>query len=110
LLCNRPSKSLQLFAGSRIGDSSVPLGSWSAHNDTASTSNGAWQDATFRWTGYNPHTDQPGFGPSCFRTAYGCQGIHVFNVPNRTGMGVHSGRVNYVAFPEGVGGKTLGCI
>ncbi len=46
--------------------------------------------------------------PACHATAYGCSGIHVFAVPGRPGIGVHSGRTK--GEPLSLGGKTLGCI
>lgn len=54
-----------------------------------------------RWNTYNyayhvPHTPVPN-GP------YGSNGNFVFDVPGRTGMGIHSGR-------SGPQSKTLGCI
>jgi hypothetical protein len=45
----------------------------------------------------NPHSES---GPN---DAYGSNGIHVFDVPDRSGMGVHSGR-------SGPQSKTLGCV
>ncbi len=49
-------------------------------------------------------------GPACLVTAYGCNGIHVFDVQGRSGMGVHAGRMNFRSPTSPLGGKTLGCV
>lgn len=54
-----------------------------------------------------------GFAPACIASAYGCEGIHVFDTSehDRSGMGIHAGRVrNPGTFGLKIGGKTLGCI
>ena len=108
---SRSKRQIQLFGGSTVGALVSALwGTWSAHNDVAATSDGPWPVGTYSWSHYKDHVDQPGFGPGCFATAYGCFGIHVFSVPGRMGMGVHAGRTKYTT-PKGVtGGKTMGCI
>lgn len=52
------------------------------------------------YSGYNPH---PESGPD---NAYGSNGIFIFTVPGRPGMGLHSGRQNN----GGPNHPTLGCI
>ncbi|MHA6907218.1 hypothetical protein ACQUJS_02095 [Ralstonia pseudosolanacearum] len=54
----------------------------------------------FPYNGSNPHPESGTNGP------YGSHGILVFNVPGRTGMGLHSGRANSGAQNH----PTLGCI
>ncbi len=68
-----------------------------AGNNTTSTSNGPWPNGTYDFSHYNRHPESGPTGP------YGSNGNFVFNVPGRTGMGVHSGR-------RGPQSKTLGCI
>lgn len=110
LLFVRKSKRIYLFSGKEVGALvSSKLGEWPANNDTTSTSKGKWPIGTFKWEGYKPHAELAKT-PGCFSTAFGCNGIHLFNVPNRPGMGVHSGRITFDKYPIGIGGKTLGCI
>lgn len=111
LVFHRSQKRIDLFEGAPPAKPSQftgpPIGSWAAHNDTTSTSNGEWPDGVFSWSHYNEHAEM-GAAPGCYNTAYGCEGIHVFTVPGRSGMGVHSGRTD--GSDGKVGGKTLGCI
>jgi len=81
--------------------------SWPAHNEAASTSAGPWPNGVFKYSTYNEHTEM-GLQPGCYRTAYGCFGIHIFDVTGRSGMGIHAGRT--FGQPDLPGGKTLGCI
>ncbi len=111
LLFRRSQGLIELFEGTPpaiphdfIGP---PIGSWPAHNDTTSSSEGPWPDGVFDWSHYNAH-EEMGFAPGCYATAYGCEGIHVFEVDGRAGMGVHAGRTH--GEPGHLGGKTLGCI
>lgn len=85
----------------------APIGSWQAHNNTARSSNGPWPKGTFKYAYYNSHPEV-GYAPGCHPTSYGCEGIHVFQVSGREGMGVHAGRTKGQAGV--VGGKTMGCI
>ncbi|MCB0522699.1 MAG: hypothetical protein H6577_13785 [Lewinellaceae bacterium] len=80
---------------------------WPAHNNTAKKSRGAWPTGVFDYQYYKPHPEM-GSAPVCYNTAYGCDGIHVFKVDSRSGMGVHSGRTN--GEWDKVGGVTMGCI
>ena len=73
------------------------VGQYPAGNNTTSTSNGAWPDGTYDSSHYVPHPESGATGP------YGSNGNFVFDVPGRTGMGIHSGR-------RGPQSKTLGCI
>ena len=111
LMFDGSSRRIELFGGQTIGAFvSAPVGVWSAHNDVASTSGGHWPLGDYLWSHYKGHRDQVGFGPGCFSTQYGCQGIHIFMVPGRSGMGVHAGRTRQAIFPGGVGRVTMGCI
>src|SRR5205807_846363 len=58
-----------------------------AANNTTRSSNGPWPNGTYPFSSHNNHPPDPN-GP------YGSYGIDVFDVPGRTGMGVHSGRAN----------------
>lgn len=73
------------------------VGTYPAANNTTSTSKGSWPNGTYPYSHYQPH---PESGPS---GAYGSNGNFVFDVPGRTGMGIHSGR-------RGPQSKTLGCV
>ena len=78
-----------------------PVASFPAANNTASNSIGSWPDGTYSYAYYNPHSDDA--DPN---SAYGSNGIWVFNRPGCQGCGVHSGRANR----GGPKAKTLGCI
>ena len=69
-----------------------------AANNTTRSSNGPWPNGTYPFSSHN-HPPDPN-GP------YGSYGIDVFDVPGRTGMGVHSGRAN----SGGPSHPTLGCV
>ena len=73
------------------------VGQFPAGNNTTSTSNGPWPNGVFPYSHYVRH---PESGPT---DSYGSNGNFVFEVPGRTGMGIHSGR-------SGPQSKTLGCI
>ena len=83
------------------------LGVFPAHNMAAQSSKGVWPLGKYPWSHYNEHSEA-GLAPGCFTTSYGCDGIHVFAVAGRPGIGVHAGRT----FGENdvLGGRTLGCI
>jgi len=111
LVFNRKLKRISLFEGrppavphSFVGP---PIASWPAHNETASNSGGSWPSGIYKWSHYNLHRDM-GLAPACYDSAYGCEGIHVFSVKGRSGLGVHAGRT--LGQPDVVGKKTLGCI
>jgi len=70
-----------------------------AANNTTRSSNGPWPNGTYPFSSHNNHPPDPN-GP------YGSYGIDVFDVPGRTGMGVHSGRAN----SGGPSHPTLGCV
>ncbi|WP_328514826.1 RHS repeat-associated core domain-containing protein, partial [Ralstonia solanacearum] len=76
------------------------VGTFPANNNTTTTSNGPWPNGAFPYNNSNPHPESGANGP------YGSHGILVFNVPGRTGMGLHSGRANSGAQNH----PTLGCI
>jgi uncharacterized protein RhaS with RHS repeats len=73
------------------------LVSFPAANNTTSTCKGPWPNGTYPYAYYNRHPESGATGP------YGLNGIFVFDVPDRPGIGVHSGR----ACPQS---KTLGCV
>ncbi len=73
------------------------VGTYPAANNTTSTSNGPWPDGTTPYSHYVPHPGSGANGP------YGSNGNFVFDVPGRTGMGIHSGR-------SGPQSRTRGCI
>ncbi len=73
------------------------VGQYTAGNNTTSNSNGPWPNGTFPYSYYEPHPESAPNGP------YGSNGNFIFDVPGRSGMGVHAGR-------NGPDLKTLGCI
>lgn len=73
------------------------IGVYDAGNFVTRSSNGVWPDGTYSPSHYNAHPDSGATGP------YGSHGIIVFNVPGRSGMGLHSGR-------KGPNSPTLGCV
>lgn len=86
---------------------SVLAGPFVAYNNVDSTSRGPWPPGTYRYIGHIQHTDMT--DPE---GAYGDYGILIFDVPGRSGMGVHSGRRDV---PDGLGQIgpkhcTMGCI
>jgi hypothetical protein len=84
----------------------LTLGPWDAANNVDSRSKGIWPDGQYGFSFYSKH---PGDPPS---SAYGSHGIFIFDVPNREGMGVHSGRegVPDGFHRSGFGHCTMGCI
>jgi hypothetical protein len=90
-----------------LGANGGVTGPFVAYNNVDSPSNGPWPDGTFSYVGYNSH---PALSDP--NSEYGAHGILIFDVPNRQGMGVHSGRLSV---PDGLGRSgplhcTLGCI
>lgn len=73
------------------------IGAYPAGNLTARSSKGPWPDGTYLPSHYNAHPESGPDGP------YGSNGIIVFDVPDRSGMGLHSGR-------KGPNSPTLGCV
>ncbi len=73
------------------------VGQYPAGNNTTSNSNGPWPSSTYPYLYHTPHPESSPTGP------YGSHGNFVFDVPGRTGMGVHSGR-------RGPQSPTHGCI
>jgi hypothetical protein len=85
----------------------VLAGPFEAYNNVDSHSKGPWPDGSYSYVGYNSHS-----ALSDPDSEYGVYGILIFDVPNRLGMGVHSGRRS---IPDGLGREgpahcTLGCI
>jgi len=88
-------------------DESVLAGPFEACNNTDSHSKGPWPDGSYAYLGYNSHA-----ALSDPDSEYGADGILIFDVPGRVGMGVHSGRRS---IPDGLGRLgpahcTLGCV
>src|SRR5215475_12402474 len=84
----------------------VLAGPFDAYNNVDSHSKGVWPDGTYPYIGYTAHS-----ALSDPDSEYGADGILIFNVPGRIGMGVHSGRQS---IPDGLGRVgpehcTLGC-
>jgi RHS repeat-associated protein len=75
-------------------------GTFPANNNTTRSSNGSWPNGTFNRVGSNPHPESDANG------SYGSHGIITFDVPGRTGMGLHSGRADSGAQNH----PTLGCV
>jgi hypothetical protein len=71
--------------------------SCSAGNNVTPWAKGPFPSGTFSFSHYNQHPESGPTGP------FGSFGIFIFNVPGRTGMGVHSGR-------QGPQSPTLGCV
>jgi hypothetical protein len=88
-------------------DDSVLAGPFEAYNNTDSHSKGPWPDGSYAYLDYNSHA-----ALSDPDSEYGVDGILIFDVPGRLGMGVHSGRRS---IPDGLGRLgpahcTLGCV
>lgn len=79
---------------------------WTAHNNAQTSSAGRMPNGTHNFVWHSPH---PGGGAN---TAYGSHGNFIFDVPGRTGMGVHSGRATSTdgAGRTGTEYATNGCI
>jgi hypothetical protein len=85
----------------------VSSGPFEAYNNVDSHSKGPWPDGTYQYQTYVSHAELA--DPD---SEYGSFGIFIFAVPQRTGMGVHSGREEV---PDGLNRTgpqhcTLGCI
>jgi hypothetical protein len=82
------------------------IGTFDAANNVDSHSKGPWPDGVYNFDHYAAHPGDPPQSP------YGSHGIFIFDVPDREGMGVHSGREGA---PDGLGRSgflhcTMGCI
>lgn len=95
LVFNRNTGTITLYSGN-----GSQVGSWPANNNVTTSANGDWPPGTYSYSHYVPHPNSGANG------AYGSNGNFVFDVPGRTGMGVHAGRAN-LAGPDQ---PTLGCI
>lgn len=71
-----------------------------AGNQTTSSSNGAWPEGKYNFSWYNKHEDAQDPNGS-----FGSHGNFIFDVKDRTGMGVHAGRKD-----KGPTAATEGCI
>ncbi len=82
------------------------VGTFPAANNAQSSSKGPFPAGTWNYDYYKPHPNSGVNGP------YGSNGIFIFKVPNRSGLGVHSGRANScdLAGRCGVSHATNGCI
>jgi uncharacterized protein RhaS with RHS repeats len=78
-----------------------PEATFPAANNTVSSSVGSWPDGIYSYAYYKAHSDDA--DPN---SAYGSNGIFIFNRPGCSGCGIHSGRENR----GGIYAKTLGCI
>ena len=88
------------------GDGTKTSGPWDAANNVDSHSKGPWPDGQYDFDHYGTHPDD---APD---SSYGSHGIFTFDVPDREGMGVHSGREEV---PDGLGRCgflhcTMGCV
>jgi RHS repeat-associated protein len=92
LAFDRNSGTLTLFS-----NKGTLIAQWPAANNTTQSSNGPWPNGTYDFSNYNRHLESDLTGP------YGANGIFIFDVLARSGMGVHSGR-------SGPASKTLGCV
>ncbi len=92
LVFNRANGTLTVY-----DSQSNQVGQFPAANNTTRSSNGPWPNGMYDFSHYNSHPESGPTGP------YGSNGIFVFDVPGRYGMGVHSGR-------RGPESPTLGCI
>ena len=102
------------------------IGKWPAHNDVQSSSNGKWpsRQEAYKYTRYKLHQEEfksynskhePYSLHMIVQEMYGGQGIYIFDVPGRSGMGVHAGRsfrTNSLTkkYYGELGGVTNGCI
>jgi RHS repeat-associated protein len=95
LTFNRDTGTISLYRsdGSKVGE-------WPANNNITTYADGDWPEGTYRYSYYSPHPE------SGMNGSYGNHGNFIFDVPGRTGMGVHAGRAN-LAGPDQ---PTLGCI
>jgi len=80
-------------------------GNFPASNNPVSTSLGEFPAGTYSFSWWNPHQ---GAGEN---SSFGSNGNFIFDVPNRQGMGVHSGRANSCSANRcGYNYPTDGCI
>ena len=82
------------------------IGPFEAANNVDSHSKGPWPDGQYDFDHYGTHPDD---APD---SSYGSHGIFIFDVPDREGMGVHSGREDV---PDGRARSgflhcTMGCV
>lgn len=92
IVFNRRTGSMDVYS-----DGGDLLFSCGAGNNVARSSKGPFPVGTWPFSHYNRHPESGPTGP------YGSYGIFVFDVPKRSGMGVHSGR-------QGPQSPTLGCV
>jgi len=79
--------------------SDIRIGSWSAANNPCSGSED-FPEGKYPFSWHSPHK---GAGPN---SSFGSHGNYIFEVPRRSGMGVHSGRANEGGYQH----CTKGCI
>jgi hypothetical protein len=101
LVFRRSFRKITLYSGYDI------VGSWDAHNDVDRRANGIWPNGRYRWLRYNAHREE-GLLPGAYDLSYGGQGIHIFSVQDRDGLGVHAGRT--WGQPDTLGRVTMGCV
>lgn len=88
-----------LYVHPGTGETQGPPQAFQSGNNVVCGSD-PWPAGTYTFSYYVAHPESDENGP------YGSNGNFVFNVPNRTGMGVHSGRAN----SGGPSHPTHGCI
>lgn len=96
---DRSDKTIALYSGNTC-EADQPPPEFPAGNNVTKDSNGPWPKGEYPFYKYKAH---PESGPN---DGYGSHGIFIFEVPGRTGMGVHSGRAN----KGGPAHPTLGCV
>lgn len=122
LIFKRSEGKIYLMAG-KPDDKAVHkvIGKWDAHNRTQSSSNGPWpsRNEPYPYVRHNLHgeevTRNKGLAAFYVAEKFGGQGIHLFDVPGRPGMGIHAGRSYRTNTRTGVnygelGDVTDGCI
>jgi hypothetical protein len=92
-----PTNTITLY-----GKNGDPVISADAYNKITSDAQGHFPVGRYDYDYYKPHA------PGGEDTAYGLNGIFIFRVPGREGLGVHSGRKFHQ--PPGPKHPTQGCI
>jgi RHS repeat-associated protein len=105
---DRGDRTLTVFPGlgATVHGPPSPGVTFPAGNNTTSASNGPWPNGTYNFTWQAPHPESGANG------SYGSNGNWIFDVPNRTGMGIHAGRAETTDARGGRGTEhvTEGCI
>jgi RHS repeat-associated protein len=99
LVFDRNAGFIYLYPGTRENPIEGPPQGFPARNNVVSGAN-PWPCGTYKYSWHSPHPNDDANG------SYGSNGNFIFTVPNRSGMGVHSGRAN----KGGPAHPTEGCI